>query len=139
MLYNKGLDALANIATAGFSWLLLQGTGYVFNRGDDFVVDLDPASNEVTVAGYGRLLFAGGTRTVNDTLNRVEYRATNPDFGSLDPGESVTALVLVQNVTDDDDSILVGYYNFASIDSGDMTPFVIEFTDNMLAYTDEVP
>lgn len=137
MLYNGGLDRLANLETAGHQWILLKGTGYLFDRAHRFVSDLDPATNEVTVAAYERVFPTGKTRTVNDTLARVEYYADAADFGDLETGESITALVLAETSGGDDTMPLIGFYNFASIDSADMSPFRIEFVDNLLAWTDE--
>lgn len=139
MLYNKGLDALAEIETAGFSWLLLKDTGYLFNRDHGFLTDLDLGTNEVSVTSYERVGLTGGTRTVDDILSRVVYSADTPDFGTLEAGDNVTAIVLALNGADDTDTVPVGFYNFATLDSGDMTPFTIEFADGTLAWVDEAP
>lgn len=138
MLYNTGLDALATIASADLRWLLLAGTGYTFDRDHAVVADLTPGTNELSVAGYTRETLTGGTRTVNDTLERIEYTADNPDFGSLTTGQTITACVLYLHVTNDADSPLVAYYEVTPLDAAVIDPYVVYFTAGLLAYLDEL-
>lgn len=134
-VYNRGLTRLAAIATADLRWMLLQGTGYTFDRDDDFVDDLTPGSNEVSSSG--RETLTGGALAVDDTTNRAVCSADNPDFGTLTAGDPVTAAVLYEFVTDDSDSTLVAYFAFDEIDSGDLDPFVVNLAGGVVAYFDE--
>lgn len=133
MIYTRSRDRLAAIATANLKWLLLQDDGYVVDTDHDFVANLTPASNEVDVSGYTRLTLTTGARTVNDTLNRVEYTADNPNWGTLSAGNQVTGLVLFEQVTNDADSPLIGYWPLTAVGSSDIVPFVVFFTDHLIA------
>lgn len=137
MIYTRSRDRLSAIATADFRWLLVKGTGYVADPDHDFVADLTPASNEVNVSGYSRLALTNGTRTVNDTQNRIDYRTDNPNWGTLAAGNQVTGLILYEHVTNDADSPLVGYWPLTAVGSSDIVPFVVFFTDHLLAYVHE--
>lgn len=137
MIFNNGLDALVDIATADLRWLLLKGTGYTFSPDHDTVAALTPGTNEVSVAGYARQTLTGGTRTVDDANDRVTYTADDPDFGTLDPGETVTATVLYRHVTNDSDSVPVAYFNFSGVATNALDPFVVQFTDDVIGYVDE--
>lgn len=137
MIYTRSRDRLGAIGTADFRWLLLKGSGYVANPDHDFVSELTPASNEVTVDPYVRLTVASGSRTVNDTLNRIEYRADNPNWGTLDAGEQVTGLVMYEHVTTDADSPLIGYWPVTAVNTADIDPFVVFFTDGLVASLSE--
>lgn len=137
MIYNNGLDALVDIASADLRWLLLKGSGYTFSPDHDTVANLTPGSNEVTASGYARVALSGGTRTVDDSTDRVNYTADNPDFGTLAAGQTITAAVLYRHVTNDSDSVPVAYYALSPIDSGVIDPYVVHFTDGLLAWVDE--
>lgn len=110
-VYNRGLDEMSTWTTNTFKFLLLKGSGYTFNKDHDFVADLTPASNEVTVSGYSRQTAATKSRTIDDTNDRITYDCDDPTFGTLVAGETVSAMVLYRFVTNDSDSILIGYYD----------------------------
>lgn len=142
-LYNTGLDLLGgdpdNWSNGGdFRALLLQGSGYTPNRDDVFVDDLVPGSNEVTGAGYSREVLASLTRTPTPASDRIIYGAADPNFGSIAAGETVTAMVIFLQVTNDADSLLVGWFQISpSVDSGDIVPFVVNFNPTGVFYTDQ--
>lgn len=136
-VYNKGLDLLRDIATADFRWALLKGTGYTFNRDHDFMDDLVPASNEVSASGYARVAISGEARAVNNTSDRINYTADDPDFGTLATGQNATALVLYLHVTNDADSVPVLHLPFTSTDTNAIDPFTVLFTGGVIAYLDE--
>lgn len=138
MIYTRSRDRLGAIATADMRWMLLKGDGYTPDADHDFVAQLTPASNEVDVASYERLTLTNGTRTVNDTLNRIEYKADNPNWGTLESGNSVTGCVLYEHVTNDSDSPLFGYWPLTEVGSADITPFVVFFTDLIIASLAEI-
>lgn len=137
--YNAGLDVLGNGSWTGdtYKWMLLKGTGYTPNKDHHFVADLTPASNECGQAGYTRQTVAGKTRTVDNTNDRITYDATtDPAFGSIAAGDNITGLVLFKFVTNDADSILIGYYALTSTPT-DGNPFVVFLNAAGVAYDDQ--
>lgn len=134
-LYNRGLDEFKTWTTDTFRFLLLK-TGYTFNKDHDFVADLTPASFEITVAGYSRQTAGTKTRTIDDTNDRITYDCADPAFGTLTAGETVVAMVLYRFVTNDADSILIGYYDIAdSATNG--AAFTVVMGANGAAYVDQ--
>lgn len=111
LIYNGGLDRLRDFTTGTFKFLLLKGSGYTPDKDHDFVAGLTPASNEVAGAGYSRQTAASKTRTVDDTNNRITYDCADLAFGSIASGETVTGMILYQEVTNDSDSVLIAYYD----------------------------
>lgn len=70
----------------------------------NFVTDLTPASNELTVSGYARQTLSGVTVTEDDTNDFAYVDATDPVFSSLATGETITWAILFRFVTNDTDS-----------------------------------
>lgn len=134
-LYNRGLDELAPFTTSTYRFLLLKGAGYTFNKDHDFVADLTPGSNEVTVAGYARPTAGTKTRTVDDTNDRITYDCADPNFGTTVAGETVSAMVFYRFVTNDADSILIGYYDLADTATSGV-PFIVTVGTAGLVYVD---
>lgn len=136
-IFNVGLDALSTWTTATYHWVLL--TAGTFDADVDTVsAFLAGSPNEVTgVASYAREAAAGKVRTVNDTDNRIVYSADNPDFGALEAGATVTAVLLVKTVTDDTDSIPVGFSTVTSTATDAVSPFTLAITDGVVAYVDQ--
>ena len=95
-VYNIALKKLADgllaFATADIRVLLVK-VGYVFNPDHDFVADLTPGSNELTVAGYARQALGTQTTALDDTNDRATADAADPDFGALTLGETIDAAV----------------------------------------------
>lgn len=137
MIYNNGLDVLARIATADLRWLLLQGSGYVFNADHDTLTNLSLGSNEVSVSGYARVAMSGEARTVVDASDRIDYTADNPDFGTLASGQVITAAVLYEHITNDAASVPAIHYTVTPVDSGTIDPYIVHFADSRLAWVDE--
>jgi len=137
-VYNRGLDEMTAFTTSTYKVMLLKGTGYTVNRDHDWVSDLVPASNEVTVATYARQTLGGKSRTIDDTLDRITYDCTDPSFGApnLAAGETVTALVLFRFVTVDGDSPLICYYPISSVATSGI-PFPITFDSTGVLYVDQ--
>ena len=134
--FNAGLDQLDDWTTADYEWVLL--TAGTFDADIPTVADVITAGAEVTVTGYTRLAAATKVRSVDDALDQVTYTAADPDFGTLDVGEDVTAVMLTRVVTDDTDSIPVGWWEVsppAATDSAD--PFVFTLVDGIVAYSDQ--
>jgi hypothetical protein len=134
-IYNVGLDALADWETATFEWVLL--TAGTFDRTHSVVADVLGSATEATVTGYSRPAVATKLRTVDDAEDRITYSCDDPSFGTLDPGETVTAIALIRVVTDDTDSIPVGWSNITPTATDIFDPFVINVTEGVVAYTDQ--
>lgn len=136
LAYNRGLDELSTWTSNTFKFLLLKGSGYTPNKDHDYVADLTPASNEITVAGYTRQTAATKTRTIDDTNDRITYDCDDPSFGTLTAGETISAMVLYRFVTNDADSILVAYCDLADTATGSASPFVVTINTAGIAYVD---
>lgn len=133
--YKVGLDQLAFIETdAEFHWALVK-TGFVFNADHAVVDDLDLATREVAGAGYERVALTGGTRTVNTSLNRIDYRADWPQWPPLTGGQTMAGAILIRTLTDDLDSVPVAHYPFEPIDAGVIAPFLLRFIDQLIGFT----
>lgn len=134
--YKAGYDLLAHIETGGtYEWILVK-SGFLFNADHATVADTDPAIHEVTRSGYERKALAGGTRTVNTSLNRIDYRADWPVWTSpMGGGETLTGALLVMTHTDDTDSIPVAHYPFEPIDSAAIAPFMLRFVDHLIGFS----
>lgn len=134
-VYNRGLDELTAFTTSTYKFLLLKGSGYTFNKDDDFVSTLTPASNEVTVSGYARVTAASKTRTIDDTNDRITYDCADPAFGTMVAGETVSTMILFRFVTNDADSILIGYYDLTDTATNG-TAFTVVLGANGVLYVD---
>lgn len=111
-LYNiatfKALKGLFDLSALDVRVLFLKST-YTFDPDHQFVADLTPGSNEVSVAGYARQALATQVVTQDNTNNRAEADADDPDFGALTSGQTIAAAVYYTFVTNDADSWLIGY------------------------------
>lgn len=134
LLYNRGLDVWSTFTSDTVKALLLK-TGYTPNKDHDYVDDLTPASYEITVAGYSRPTLGSKTRTIDDTNDRITYDAADPSFGTLTAGETVVAMVVYKFVTNDADSILLGYYDLADTATAGLA-FTVELSASGLYYVD---
>lgn len=114
-LFNRGARVLGDGTTvwtsASIRALLLKGSGYTFDPDHDFVSDLTPGSNEVTVSGYSRQTLSGKSITTSDAADRVIYDADDPLFAALAAGETITGMVLFDNAGGADSArVLLAYY-----------------------------
>lgn len=134
-LYNAGLDALATWETGDFRWVLC--TAGSFNRDQVTVAAVLGGGAEVTVTGYSRQATSSPTRTVDNATDRITYAADDPVFGSLDPGEIVTAVLLYQHVTTDSDSVPIGLSTLTPTATDAIDPFTLTITDGIVAYLDQ--
>lgn len=135
LIYNRGLDELRDWQTASYKALLLKGSGYTPNKDHDYVANLTPASNETALAGYARVTLSGMVRTVDDTLDRVTYDCADLAFGSIAVGDTISAMVVYLFVTNDADSILVGYHDLVDT-ATDGAPFTYQVNAAGLYYID---
>jgi len=133
--YNGGLDKMEDWETADYDWLLL--TAGTFDADHATVADVLAAGAEVTVTGYARLAASTKARVVDDVGNQVNYTGDEPSWAALGAGEDVTAVVLVRVVTDDSDSIPIGWWDVSpavATDSAD--PLVCTLTAATVASVD---
>ena len=131
-MYTRGLDITDDFNGSSAYRALLVTASYTVNRDHDFVSDI---TNEITASGYARETLTSCTRTLDDTLNRITYDAADPDFGTITTGQAVVGMVVYKFVTNDADSILVGYYPLASTDTAALAPFVVTLGADGLFYT----
>ncbi len=128
-VYNRAKELLAtgalNLGTADLRVMLLQA-GYAYDPDDSFVADTTPGTNELSVAGYGRIALSGVSVVRDDTLDRVVARATSVNFGSLTSGQTIASAVVFEFVTNDADSNLVAFYNLGAVPTADV-PVVLRF------------
>lgn len=130
--YKVGLDLLALIETdVTFSWLLVKD-GFTFNADHATLTDLELEIHEVDRVGYERLPLAGGTRTVNTSLDRIDYRCDWPLWQPMGSGQVLTGAVLYLAGVNDTASRPVAHYPFEPIDSGIISPFILRFIDNLI-------
>lgn len=134
--YNRGLDEFAAWTTSTYKFLLLKGSGYTVNKDHDFVSDVTPGSNETALSGYGRQTAGSKTRTIDDSNDRITYDCADPAFGSIAAGDTISGMVLFRFVTNDADSILVGYYDIADTATNG-TAFTVTINANGVAYIDQ--
>lgn len=134
--YKAGYDLLAHIETGGtYEWILVK-SGFEFNADHAVVSDIEPENWEVTRTGYERKSLIAGTRTVNTSLNRIDYRCDWPVWTTpMQAGEILRGAVLAMTHTDDSDSIPVAYYQFEPIDSAVIAPFMLRFVDHLIGHT----
>lgn len=131
--YTRGLDELATWTSGTYRFLLLKGAGYTYSAAHDFVADLTPASNETALSGYSRQTAGTKTRVIDDTLHRITYDCADPNFGSIAAGDTISAMVLYRFVTNDADSILIGYYDVIDRPT-DGNPFIVTIDSSGAAY-----
>lgn len=135
VIYNRGLDELAAWTSNTFKFMLVN-SGYTPNKDHDFVDDVTPGSNEISVSGYARETATTKTRTVDDTNDRIVYDCDDIDFGTPAAGETVVGMILYREVTNDADSILVCYFDLGSIPLTGASFIVLTGTNGVM-YVDQ--
>ena len=133
--YNAGLDGLAEWGSGTYQWALL--TAGAFDADDSTVADVLAGATEVTVSGYARQAVDTPVRTVDDAIDRIVYECIDPDFGALGAGQTVTAVVLIQVVTNDADSVPIGWSDITPTATDALSPFVVRVADGTVAYIDQ--
>lgn len=111
----------ANLDAATLKVLLLKsGTPTVDTN---FVNDLTPGTNEISVSGYSRQTLSGVSVTEDDTNDFAYLDATDPVFASLVAGETITWAILFRQVTTDSDSPVYCAYDLTDTptNGGDVT------------------
>lgn len=129
LVYNRGKEAIAkgeiDLDTSDLRVMLVKST-YVENA-DHLTVDdgsaNDPASHEITVAGYARGALAGKVVTRDDTNDFAYLDGTDQLFAALAAGETIGGAVLYRHSGVDSGNILLSYYDLANTptNGGDVT------------------
>lgn len=111
----------ANLDAADLRMLLLKSSAPTADT--NFVADLTPGTNELTVSGYARHTLAGETVTEDDTNDFAYLDATDPVFTALASGETITWAILFRQVTNDSDSPVYAGYDVSdtATNGGDIT------------------
>lgn len=110
LLMNGGLDLDA--AGTVLKVMLLRDTGaYTFDPDDDTINDILATGVEISVGSYSRQTIGSKVVSVDDTNDRGAFDCANIQFGSLEAGQTVEAIVVYKHVTDDSDSIPLLYIN----------------------------
>ena len=128
-VYNNGARVLnSSYWTVTTHKALLVPDTYVANRDDVFVSAV--GASECSGSGYsrgfnspGRKALSSKTALVDNATNSVKYGAANLSFDSLSVG-TVGAIIIVQEVTSDADSLLVAYIDTATpqLTNGSLMP-----------------
>lgn len=111
----------ANLDAADLRMLLLKSGAP--DPDVNFVSDLVPATNELSVAGYARVALAGETVTEDDTNDFAYLDATDPTFATLAAGQTVTWGILFRFVSTDANSPVYAGYDVTDTptNGGDVT------------------
>lgn len=134
-IYDAGLDALGpGWETDTFEWrALVSGT---FTRNAPFVASA--LGTEISVSGYTAVALTGAARVVDTTLHRVTYGADNPSWAGLGSGQNIGVILLTKVVTDDTDSIPVGYWSLSPVvPTNAADPLIFDLAGGVVAYIDE--
>lgn len=103
------LSGSVNLGSAVQKLMLLKsGTP---NADDNFVADITPGTNELSVAGYARVTLTTKSVTEDDTNDFAYMDADDVAFGALTAGQTITWAYLLEFVTNDADSFLEAAYD----------------------------
>ncbi len=116
--YNVGKYDLTAITLKA----MLVTTGFVFNPDLDFVDDgtaNDPASFEISAAGYSRQTLGSVTLNEDDTNDFSYLDCADPSFGSLASGQTVGGMVVFRysssgGTTSDTGQDIISYYTLTA-------------------------
>lgn len=111
----------ANLDAADLRLLLLKSSAPTADT--NFVSDLTPGTNELTVAGYARHTLAGETVTEDDTNDFAYLDATDAVFSALASGETITWAILFRQTGADGTAPVYAGYDVAdtATNGGDVT------------------
>lgn len=136
-LYNSGLekmlDGTLNLDGSADIRCLLLKSGYAFDADHDFVSDLTPGSNELSVSGYARQTCTGEVITRVDASDRVMFDMDDVTFAALAAGQTIVAAVLYVHNASDSSAQLLAYIDIAdtATNGGDV---VIQWHANGVFY-----
>ncbi len=105
-LYRR-LKNLGDITSTTMKAALLRSTGtYTLNPDHAFMADLfSNGAVEISVASYLRQTLGSKTVTQDNANDRAVFDFADIDFGALEVGQTVAAVVFYEHVTNDSDSI----------------------------------
>lgn len=108
MLFHK--QGLLSIFTQDIDWATdtvkaIVLTEYTYNPTHTVVSDV--TSTELT--GYTRPTIPSRSTIYNDADDQVELRGDDVTIASVESGQTIETVILYKEVTDDTDSILIGY------------------------------
>lgn len=115
IIYNRGhadcFRGAKALDTASYRMLLVRSTStYTPDKDHDFLSDLFSGGLvEISVASYSRKTISGITITADDAGDAVRVTFSDVDFGSLESGQTVKAIVIYRHETDDNDSVPLVY------------------------------
>jgi hypothetical protein len=89
--------------------VLLLKTGYTPSKDHDYVSQLTPASNEISVSGYARQTLANSQVLIDGTNHVIRLKTDNVTFSGLSAGQTAVAFAIFKQGTNDADSPLVYY------------------------------
>jgi hypothetical protein len=100
----------ANLDAGDIRFLFLKSSAPTADT--NFVTDLTPGTNELTVGGYARQALDNKTVTEDDANDFAYLDADDEVFASLATGETITWGILFRQVTNDTDSPVYAGYDF---------------------------
>lgn len=107
-----------------FGALLIESSNsYAFDVDDEFVSEV--SANEPVGASYQRVTLASLTTTWDAANNRWRLVCGAMDFGAIETGEDIAGVWFFLEGTDDTDSVLIDYTEFASAVATDGNSFVV--------------
>lgn len=95
--------------------LFASSSTYVFDETHEYVSDLTPGSNELSVAGYSRLSVATSAPTWDAGNSRWQFLIDTPVFPSLGTTEQTVDVCFYDHVTNDSDSMLIAFFDTAAV------------------------
>lgn len=106
---HRRLTNAADIVAGTLRCLLLRSTGtYNYDPDHDFVADLfSNGAVEITVASYLRQTLGGKNISLDDANDRTVLDFSDLAFGNLEAGQTVSALVFYEFITNDAASPLI--------------------------------
>lgn len=111
------LEGIYRISDRTINWTadtvraILLTSSYTFNEDHVFVSSL--TANELT--GYTRPSLANKAISKNTTDDKVYFTADDPTIASVATGQTISKVAIYKFVTNDSDSILIGYYDGFSL------------------------
>ena len=92
--------------------MLLRTTGaYVPDPDHDTVAAILATGIEITAVSYARITLGSKVVSVDDPNNQTKITCGNLSFGTLESGQSVGAVLIYQEITDDSDNVPLLFYD----------------------------
>ncbi len=113
------LEGLLRVQNRSIDWVndtvkaVLLKSSYTYSKDHIYVADLTPASNELT--GYTRPTLTGKAISKNSTDDKVYFGISDNTISSVATGQTLSKVAIFKQVTNDSDSLLIGYYDGFSL------------------------